>query len=191
MIHVAITRVVRPGREAEFEEKIAEFFHRAEKAPQTGGAYLLRPMGGPRSREYGILRSFTDEKAREEFYGSKLYADWNEAVQDLVEGEPVKRDLHGLEAFFRTGVNEPAPPAWKMALVTWLGVNPAVYVFAILVPVAFGMNHPLIELALVNAFVVASLTWFFMPILTRIFRPWLQPEADDHGATDLEPRSTA
>ena len=189
MIHVAITRIVRAGREEEFEEKIAEFFHQAEKAPQTQGAYLLRPMGAPGSREYGILRSFTDERARDEFYASKLYSDWQEAVRDLVEGEPVKRDLHGLEAFFRAGGNDPPPPAWKMALVTWLGVNPAVYIFATLVPLAFGLTHPLVELALVNALVVASLTWFFMPVLIRIFRPWLQPQGSEH-ATRAEQRGT-
>jgi antibiotic biosynthesis monooxygenase (ABM) superfamily enzyme len=62
-----------------------------------------------------------------------------------------------------------------MAVVTWLGVNPAVYLFASAVPLAFGSLHGVVELLVVNLFVVASLTWFFMPILTRLCHSWLRP----------------
>lgn len=171
MIHMAITRTVRPGREDEFELKIHEFFQDAQRFPGTAGVYLLRPVH-PEDRTYGIMRAFEDEAARDAFYASQLFKDWSDAVAPLVEGEPTRRALHGLEAFFR---GEQAPPAaWKMAIVTWIGVNPAVFIFSKLVPSVFGELPGLAELLLVNACVVASLTWFFMPILTRLFKPLLQ-----------------
>jgi len=173
MIHMAITREVLPGREEEFERRIHEFFHDADAFPGTRGAYLIRPVR-PDGRTYGILRSFDSEQARQEFYDSPLYAEWSARVGELVEGGPERRELHGLEAFFRSEPGQ-EPPAWKMAIVTWLGVNPAVYIFANGVPKIFGALPPLIELLVVNAFVVALLTWVLMPLLTRALRVFLQP----------------
>jgi antibiotic biosynthesis monooxygenase (ABM) superfamily enzyme len=90
------------------------------------------------------------------------------------------RDIHGLEGFFVP----PAagrPPAWKMALVTWLAVNPAVYVGSWLVPEVFGSLPPLARLLVTNAFVVASLTWILMPLLTRLFAGWLREAPAPEG----------
>jgi uncharacterized protein len=81
------------------------------------------------------------------------------------------REVHGLEAFFRD--HAPAPPRWKMALLSWIAVTPAVYAFSRLVPSVFGQLSELAALPLVTAFVVASLSWVLMPLLTRLFRPWL------------------
>ena len=171
LVHVAIMRVVRPGREREFESLIQKFFHEAALQPGVCGAYLIRPFAGPHSKEYGILRSFASEEDRDRFYHSDLYREWNKAVAPLVEGGPQRRALHGMEAFFRGGA--PAPPAWKMALLTWIGVNPAVYIFSSAVSAVLGKMPMLVELLLVNAFVVASLTWVFMPVLARLFARWL------------------
>ena len=44
----------------------------------------------------------------------------------LTEGEPVYRQLHGLEAWFRSPHNP--PPRWKMAVATFLGVFPVAMV---------------------------------------------------------------
>ena len=174
LIHVAVMRKVRKGHEAEFESQIAKFFGDAAEQPGVHGAYLIRPVIGSDAREYGILRSFRSKDDMRRFYESDLYRRWNETIGSLVEGEPRKTELHGLEAFFRSQAN--APPRWKMAVVTWIGVNPAVYIFSTLAPV-LGQVPGLTRLFVVNAFVVASLTWVFMPLLTRLFRPWLHPSA--------------
>ena len=181
MIHVAIVRKVRPGREQEFERRLAEMFREVEHEPGVEGAYLLRPVD-PGSREYGIVRTFTDEATRERFYASDRFRRWNETLAPLVEGAPRMRDVHGLEGFFVP----PAagrPPAWKMALVTWLAVNPAVYVGSQVVPEVFGPLPPLVRLLVTNAFVVACLTWVLMPLLTRVFARWLRvpPPAASEG----------
>ena len=170
-VHVAIQRAVKPGREAEFEQAIARFFERAEDEPGSAGAYLVRPFDGSARQEYGVLRSFDSREAMERFYRSPLYQEWTETVGPLVDGEPSLRELHGLEAFFRAPSQ---PPAWKMALVTWLGVNPAVYLSAEAVSRTGLETPPLVELMLVNVLVVAGLTWVIMPLFTRWFRGWLE-----------------
>ncbi|MEM1181900.1 MAG: antibiotic biosynthesis monooxygenase [Acidobacteriota bacterium] len=177
-VHIAITRTVKPGCEADFERAIGEFFERAENEPGSTGAYLIRPFRASADNEYGVLRSFNSLEDKERFYRSAVYHEWNQTVAPLVVGTPHKHELHGMEAFF----NRPAaPPAWKMAIVTWLGVNPAVFLAAEAVRSAGIEPPPLVELMLVNVLVVAGLTWVIMPLLTRLFRRWLEP-----GVTAVE-----
>lgn len=181
MIHVAITRRVRPGHESQFERELRRFMQEAEQRPETLGAYLLRPADGRGA--YGILRSFVDRDAEAAFYASDLYRAWSEAVREHVEGEPEKRDLHGLEAFFREGDPAPPPPRWKMAVLTWLAVNPAVYVCSRGVPALLegrGIPAPLLFL-LVNAGVVTLLAWVLMPVGVRLAHRWLHPTSGRHG----------
>src|SRR5262245_51096893 len=123
LIHVGITRRIKPGCEQEFQTALKEFF--AHSLAQTGmhGATMLVPLPGSRSTEYGIIRSFADTAERDAFYASPLYLEWKKRVAPLSEGEPEIRDLHGLEAFFRTSGAHP-PPVWKMAIATYLGVVP-------------------------------------------------------------------
>jgi hypothetical protein len=173
-VHEAILRVVRPGHEREFERLVQQFFEDAARQPGVCGAYLLRPFMGTTAREYGILRSFASAEDRDRFYASDLYHRWNEAVAPLVEGPAQRRELHGMEAFFQ---NEgKPPPRWKMAVLTWVGVNPAVYVFANGVPALVDLPM-LLNLLVVNAFVVASLAWVLMPLLAKLFRGWLHRSA--------------
>ena len=172
MVHVAILRVVKAGREPEFEKLIEEFFQEAQGHPGVAGAYLIRPFARSSSREYGILRSFASAEDRDRFYASELYRKWNQTVASLVEGEPRRQELSGMEAFFRG--NGPQPPRWKMALLTWVAVNVAVYVFSRAVPAVLHLPGPATFL-LVNALVVAALTWALMPGLARVFRGWLSP----------------
>jgi antibiotic biosynthesis monooxygenase (ABM) superfamily enzyme len=176
MIHVAITRRVRPGHEDAFERELRRFMQEAERRPETLGAYLLRPFGGDGDRAYGILRSFHDRTAEEAFYASDLYRDWNEAVRQHVEGEPNRRELHGLEAFFRQDAPTP-PPRWKMAILTWLAVNPAVFVCSRVVPSVLDGLHPAIVFPIVNAGVVTLLTWVLMPLGVRVARTWLHAKS--------------
>ncbi|MGB0679335.1 MAG: antibiotic biosynthesis monooxygenase [Polyangiales bacterium] len=173
-VHVAIMRKVRVGREEDFETAVRAFFAEAERVPGMLDAHLIRPAHDSQ-REYGILRSFRSQQDKERFYGSDLYRRWNAQVAELVEGEVQKKQLHGLEAFFR----EPngGPPAWKMALLTWVAVNPAVYLFGRGVPAVVGKLPGLAAMLLINACVVAALTWAFMPLLTKIAAPWLRNSA--------------
>src|SRR5438046_5570344 len=121
-IHIAITRRVRPGCEAEFQQALREFFQTSFPNSGVWGASMLTPPPGSDSREYGILRTFASETERDAFYESPMFKAWEERARTLTEGEPVYRQLHGLEAWFRSPHNP--PPRWKMAVVTFLGVFP-------------------------------------------------------------------
>lgn len=174
-IHIAITRRVRPGREAEFQQALREFLQTSFAHGGVHGASMLVPAPGAPSKEFGILRTFANEQERDAFYNSPMFKAWEERARTLTEGEPEYRQLHGLEAWFRSPLAP--PPRWKMAVATFIGV----------VPVAMGLSLTLgrvirtwpfvVGSVVFNAAVVALLTWIIMPLVTRLLRGWLHPSA--------------
>jgi len=121
-IHVAITRKIKPGCEAEFQAALKEFFTTSFGHAGVQGASMLVPPPGSASPEFGILRTFANARERDAFYASPMFKMWEEQIKPLTEGDPVQRQLNGLEAWFRSPQNP--PPRWKMAIATYLGVVP-------------------------------------------------------------------
>ncbi|MBA4031414.1 MAG: antibiotic biosynthesis monooxygenase [Planctomyces sp.] len=163
--------VVRAGKEAEIEELLLRFIQRSLDDRGTTGVHLIRPAPGTDSREYGILRSFRSEQHRHEFYRSEMFQNYKAETAELVEGDPIIRPLHGLEAFFRGGGK--APPRWKMAAVTWLGVFPLVVLWSRLLAPHVTSLHPIAVTGMTSLCVVITLAWVVMPLLTKLLRPWL------------------
>ena len=173
-IHVAITRRVRRGCEAEFQQALREFLQTSFNQEGVWGANLLAPLPGSESREYGILRTFADDREREAFYKSPMFKAWDERARTMTEGEPEYRQLHGLEAWFRS---PQAPPArWKMAVATFAGVFPTAAILNLTLGRAI-QSWPFIPgSAVFNAGMVALLTWVVMPLVTRALHGWLHSE---------------
>jgi len=169
-IHVAITRRVRPGCEAEFQQALKEFFQASFDRHGVLGASMLAPPPGSESRQYGILRTFAEEKERDAFYQSAMFKAWEERARTLTEGEPVYRELHGLEAWFRS---PNPPPRWKMAIATFLGVFPVATILNLTIGPAIRSLPFLVANAVFNACIVALLTWVVMPLITRALHGWL------------------
>ena len=132
---------------------------------------MLTPPPGSDSREFGILRTFADEKERDTFYASPMFQAWEARARTLTEGEPDYRQMHGLEAWFRSPSNP--PPRWKMATATFLGVFPLAMVLNLTLAPAIREWPFVLRNAVFNSCVVVLLTWVVMPLVTRLLRPWL------------------
>ena len=170
-IHIAITRRVRPGREAEFQQALREFFKTSFTHEGVWGASMLAPLPGSTERDYGILRTFANEAERDGFYKSPAFAAWEERARTLTEGDPTYRQLHGLEAWFRTP--SAPPPRWKMAVTTFAGVYILTLVLTMLTAPLIGRWPLPVRNAVFNVLVVSGLTWVIMPFLTRLLHGWL------------------
>ena len=59
---------------------------------------------------------------RDAFYRTAFFKDWLARIEPMVEGESTRRQLDGLEAWFRDPKG-PMPPRWKMALLTWIAAS--------------------------------------------------------------------
>ncbi|MCX6950620.1 MAG: antibiotic biosynthesis monooxygenase, partial [Verrucomicrobia bacterium] len=137
------------------------------------GASMIVPLPDATMREYGILRTFAGAAERDAFYRSPEFSAWEKRAETLTEGAPIYRELHGLEAWFRSSGNP--PPRWKMAVLTFCGVYPLT---AVLPSFFGGLLAPwpaLLVNVVVTGSIVGTLTWALMPQLTRLARSWLYP----------------
>ncbi|SFH73685.1 antibiotic biosynthesis monooxygenase [Planctomicrobium piriforme] len=171
-VHLAITLRAREGKVAALEEALLRFVKRSLDDQGATGVHLFRPVSGTDNREFQLHRSFRSEDHKRDFYQSEMYQQYQRETADLIEGPATIRPLHGFEAFFRGG-HQPPPPRWKMAVVTWLGVFPAVLLWSRLLSPRLTALHPVAVTAIVTMFVVITLAWVIMPWLTKLARPWL------------------
>lgn len=182
-VHIAVTRRVKRGMEQAFMSALRDFARRSLHEPGVTGVHLIGPVPDSDGTEFGFLRSFENEESCVAFYESEVYARWRDEVAPLADGEPVCHTLNGLEAFFRGG-GQP-PPRWKMALVTWLGVFPTACVWSSLLSPSLRTLPSLLATAVVDLFIVGTLTWAIMPVLTKLLAPWL------HGRPEIPPSAYA
>lgn len=174
-VHIAITRRVRKEHVGEFEQALADFARLSLAESGTRGVHCLYPPPGSGQSEYGVLRSFASEKDRDAFYKSSIYQEWIARIAPWIEGDPQKRQLSGLEAWFREP-GLPMPPDWKMAVLTWVAVWPvSMLVPAVLTPLLGPKFNPVLAAGIIAAGIVIILTWVAMPVLVKIAYRWLYP----------------
>jgi antibiotic biosynthesis monooxygenase (ABM) superfamily enzyme len=72
-------------------------------------------------------------------------------------------------------LGEPAPPRYKMALVTWLAVFPVVAVIFSLFGQWLSLLPTLVRTLVFTVVMVMLMTYVIMPRMTRLFAFWLYP----------------
>jgi uncharacterized protein len=89
----------------------------------------------------------------------------------------VVRGISGLALWFqpKSSSKQGQPPRWKVAVVTWLGIFPTVYLLFLLLGEVLAPWSLLARIFLLTVLVVAIMTWGVAPQLTRLLRPWLYP----------------
>jgi antibiotic biosynthesis monooxygenase (ABM) superfamily enzyme len=173
-VTVSITRTVKAGHEAEFERALHDFVQRSLVLPGQLGVHVMRPVPGSSSREYGIVRKFGSREDLAAFRESPEFLDWTRLAADLTEGSQSYDELCGLESWFTPPGSALVPlPRWKMALATFLGVYPVASLLGLTLAPAIHSWPVALRNAAFNACVVVLLTWFVMPLITRLLHPWL------------------
>lgn len=170
-VTVTVARHVAVGREREFEDWYDGIIATASRFPGFLGAGILRPHTA--DADWHVVYRFSDPAALERWETSEERAGWLRKAEDLVQETGVSH-VTGLETWFSLpGRTAPAPPKWKMFLVTLLAIVPLVLLMNLTVlPVLSGW--PLIGRTLVFSGTLTGLmTWVVMPRLTRLFRRFL------------------
>jgi uncharacterized protein len=129
-VTVTVARKVAPGREADFEEWVQGIMAAGAKFPGFLGGGVLRPPHA--GREWHVVYRFADADKQRAWEASAERAAWLARADEFAR-ETGTTHVSGLETWFALpGRTAPAPPKWKMALVTFA----AVYPLALLVTVA-------------------------------------------------------
>lgn len=187
-----VSRRAKPGHEAEFEWLMAEFISAAEAFHGCLGAQLVHP-GDEEAVEdtlYHAVMAFVNPISREAWQQSAERAVGLASIAPHIEGPTVVRGISGLAHWFQpgSGSKNGQPPRWKVAVVTWLGIFPTVYVLFLLLGEFLAPWSLLARIFLLTVLVVAIMTWGIAPQLTRLLRPWLypSPSSQTHGAPSDE-----
>jgi antibiotic biosynthesis monooxygenase (ABM) superfamily enzyme len=159
-VTVLVARSVRPGMEVEFEDWADELTRAASGFPGFLGAGLLRP--GHVGEDWHVVYRFATPDALAAWESSSTRAEL------LAQGERVMstgkvRHVSGLETWFEVpGRTAPAPPRWKMFVVS----APAIFVLQLLL-------NLVLRVALISFTVTALMTWLVQPRLARLLQNWL------------------
>jgi uncharacterized protein len=168
-VTVTVARRVAPGREADFEEFSDALTRAATAYPGFLGAGMLRPghVGDP----WHVVFRFDSAAHWRAWEDSPERAALLATGEDLVHSTDMHR-VSGLETWFALpSRTAPAPPRWKMFLVSVAGIYSLQLVLNLAVeplglPVA-------VRVALVAVAVTALMTWLVMPRAARLLQDWL------------------
>lgn len=172
-VTVTVARRVVPGYEQEFQEWADGALRAASRFPgYLGGGVLCPPTAGA---DWHVVYRFADSASLHAWETSPERAALLRRADDLIESQREQRTT-GLETWFEMpGRTAPAPPRWKMAVVSVLAVVPiALLLNSVLLPLIDTWPF-LVRTVAFGAVFTVLMTWVAMPRMTRWFSRFLYP----------------
>lgn len=171
-VTVIVTWRIRQGCEREFEAWRQKISAAALEFPGHMGIDVIPPVG--ETLKYVVIFRFDTYQNLRNWQESDIRKKLLKEAESLMEGKPTYQLESGLEYWFQPSGGLNAPPRWKMAVVTVLGVWPvSMLVPWLLNPLIINL-HPILQALIVAIFIVILLTWMVMPILVNLLSPWLK-----------------
>ncbi|MDL0431858.1 antibiotic biosynthesis monooxygenase [Marinobacter sp. TBZ242] len=174
---VVVSRRVKKGQEAEFEKLSSRMTERASAFPGYLGATMFRPSSAD-DPEYRIVFRFRDRETLTAWEESEERAELLEQIESLLV-QPSEREVtSGIVTWFTLPGQNPVkpPPKWKMTIVSWLALYPAVTLVFVLFGDLLAGIPLLLRTLIVTVVVMLLMTYVLMPRMTRWFSFWLFPE---------------
>ncbi len=177
---VSIIRHVKPGSEAAFEEAVRGVILAASASPGYAGSEVLHPT--TKRGAWQLILRFDTLVHLQEWEKSPICQGWIARADALGIGDPKVSRVNGLEAWFALPEvpNALPSPKWKTAIVSAIGIYPAISLMPILLkPITNEL--PAWLATFVNIVIMMPLmTWVIMPQVTQLFKRWLYPSAASH-----------
>ena len=178
-VTVVVTRRVRSGREAEYEDWLKRLLAEAESLKGYLGATVQRPAADAKVREFTSVFRFDSVESLKAFEGSELRRRYLAEIVDYVEADATWQRLTGLEFWFTPpkGTMVPQPSRWRMAVVMIAVVYGLVVSIGQLVALVMGQAPQSLRLLVTISIEVFLMTYVLMPRLTRWLARWIYPTA--------------
>ena len=177
-VTVSISRQIKAGREADYEQWVSGVIEAAGNFEGHLGTNILRPADKT-DHKYVIIYRFDSYEHCQQWEQSETRQHWLDKLKPFVEGEAETRRSTGLEFWFDLPLLPAKKPAtWKMSLVL------IVVVFIILMAIQLLLGpilNPLpiwLRTLIVVVFQVLLLSYLIMPRVTLILRDWLFAKSD-------------
>ena len=172
-VTVSISRQIKPGREADYEQWFSGVIDAAGSFKGHLGTNILRPSTNT-AHQYAIIYRFDTYQNCQQWEASDTRKEWLRKLEPLVEGEAETRRSTGLEFWFDLPQLPAQKPAtWKMSVIL------IVVVFLILMGIHLLLGPTLSQLPLwlrtfiVVVFQVLLMTYLIMPRVTLLLKDWL------------------
>jgi len=175
-VTVLVNRVVSAEREATFVVTLKGLLDEFGRFPGTSGSMVFRRESGEEV-EFSILQRFSSETAHDAWLASPELARWRAEVAPAAPTPGHVRRYSGMEAFFVSAKAPAAPPRWKMAVVLLFAVLPMSLAMSRWVAPALAHVSLFTGSLVTSVAMVLAMTYAVVPLLTRLFHPWLQPTA--------------
>jgi len=181
-VTATVTRRVKPGHQAAYEEFLAGIGGAAKAFPGYLGEEVFRPGGGE-GGEYRIVYRFDSSAHLRAWLDSPERAAWLTRAEPHVAGPMRTQVLTGLEGWFTLPAQPgaPPPPPYKMAILTWVTIFPLITVVVVVSAPLIGGLHLVLRLAVTTLVTVSLMTWVVMPRVTALLRRWLYPGRQGDG----------
>jgi uncharacterized protein len=176
-VTIDVLQKIQPGREAEFEQVLADLIQAAAAFEGHLGANIFRPSDRAHP-EYRIVFKFNHLSNLQQWEASAIRRKLLERAKHLTVGDSQWRTLTGLETWFTLATQQPIvpPPRYKMLAVTCLAAFPTLNVVNFLLRPLSAL--PLLLRTLIGTVILLTLmTYVIMPRMTKLFAGWLYPNA--------------
>jgi antibiotic biosynthesis monooxygenase (ABM) superfamily enzyme len=170
-VTMVVERTPRPGATEALEAAIRALIAAALAFPGHLGVTVARPSP-PAQPGFRIVYRFDSRAHLEAWRSSETFRRLTIEADRFTEGGAHEEALTGLEVWF-TAPGAPPPRRTKVAVVTWLGIFPLVYLSSLALQALAPGAGLLLRVALVTALVAVAMTFFVAPLLMRLFKPWL------------------
>ena len=171
-VTVLVTRRIKPGHEADFEQLMGNMMAAARESKGHLGSQLVKPSAEEPGL-YHVVFAFDHDQHLQAWQSSPARALGLAAIEPLVEGPAQMRQVIGMAHWFITGTQQTPPPRWKVAITTWLGIFPTVLLLFTLLGDLLAPWPLVPRVMLLTMLVVLIMTWVVAPQLTRWLKPWL------------------
>lgn len=180
-VTVLIARRVLPTAVAAFEAAMQGMLAAAQGFAGHLGGQLVSPQQAGEVEAagepllYHVVFAFDTEVHLAAWQNSPERAHWLDQVLPHTIGAQQLHRVSGLDYWFAAphSTTRAAPPRWKVATVTWLGIFPTVLLLFMTVAPLLADWHLVPRVMVITLLVVLIMTWVVAPRLTRWLHPWL------------------
>src|SRR5919108_2514998 len=174
-VTVVVSKKIKPGCERDYDDWLRHFLMLARKAPGYLGTTTIMEGGTDSAAIRHIIHRFRDKASLDAWENSEELRKLREEVDNYCT--PYLQKATGLETWFTLPESKVivAPPKWKMAIVAFIGAYCISSVAQYILSFFLG-QRPLFFNLFMNIILVIGLTYFAMPLLSRLLRRWLYPK---------------
>ena len=166
-----ISRNIRAGQERDYDDWLRRFMMSERQFPGYLGTTVIAPGGNVSSVRY-IINRFANQASLDAWENSEESLKLLEEVSKYSTSQRVT----GMETWFTLPDLKAivAPPKWKMAIVSFIGAYSISLLAQYILGLYLGQSHLLTNI-LMTIILVLGLTYFAMPLLSRLLQRWLYP----------------